>query len=493
MLRIKRFYIIITTYIYLALPVLIFLLGWIRLPYAILAVTALLVGIIYSLKHEYMNNRNAYIYIHWKWLVFIAVFLFVFAIISGVGGFYYQSRDFNWRNAIFNDLIKFEWPVIYNKTNTALVYYFAYWLPAALIGKLFGRTAADIALLNYTFIGLLIVFFLMYMLLKINKFSQILILMSVFLLFSGLDVLGAQFAEILLGTPYYFIPNHLEWWTWSREYSSNMTQLMWVFNQSLMSWITIALLLLQKKPNNFAVIGILLLASGPIPFIGFFPYAVVLAIKYVIKNKKSLPMSKIIKNIMSLQNVLFGVIVFPIVYFFLTSNTIVQEKGFQLVSLQFNAIYIFFFVMFIVLEVLVYLIPLLLCNKKDVILILTGVLLCIIPFFKLGADEDFIMKASVPALFILMIYLVKFFIGKKDLNKKNRVIELILIIAFTIGTLTPIVEQTRALKEIVSAKNITRVQDNIVTFSDMDEEDGNNNFLSRNYFQNIFFEYFIKD
>lgn len=52
---------------------------------------------------------------------------------GGIGGHYYQSPDWDWRNAIFHDLIYKKWPVIYSEYDKALVYYIGYWLPSAAL------------------------------------------------------------------------------------------------------------------------------------------------------------------------------------------------------------------------------------------------------------------------------------------------------------------------------------------------------------------------
>jgi hypothetical protein len=70
---------------------------------------------------------------------------FLWVALSGIGGFGLQNWDFNFRNAVLHDLVDYSWPVVYPQ-GRILLYYFTYWLPAALAGKIFGWFGANIFL-----------------------------------------------------------------------------------------------------------------------------------------------------------------------------------------------------------------------------------------------------------------------------------------------------------------------------------------------------------
>ena len=69
----------------------------------------------------------------------------------GAGGFGVGTYDWaNKHNLIFADLVRFSWPVVYHGEGTPssglmLVYYVGYYLPAALVGKVMGWHAGNIA------------------------------------------------------------------------------------------------------------------------------------------------------------------------------------------------------------------------------------------------------------------------------------------------------------------------------------------------------------
>ena len=83
------------------------------------------------------------------WIIAI-VLIMAWVYLSGIGGFAYQNDDFWARNAIYRDLINYDWPVIYDLSlepdyvinllgtdKVAFSYYYIFWLPIALFSKIF--------------------------------------------------------------------------------------------------------------------------------------------------------------------------------------------------------------------------------------------------------------------------------------------------------------------------------------------------------------------
>ena len=128
------------SFTYLMLPLLIFLLGFLKPMFGIICGIALLC--VWWLSITSKGNQNdirvtgeseSTIRI-WE-IVFLAMVSLVWCVLGGQGGYFYQTSDWNERNAIFRDLIEREWPVYYDQTDTVLTYYIGHWLPAALVGK----------------------------------------------------------------------------------------------------------------------------------------------------------------------------------------------------------------------------------------------------------------------------------------------------------------------------------------------------------------------
>ena len=161
---------------FLMLPVLIFCLGYLRpligitLAVAFAGMTA--ISVMECMKAPdgtELEKSTGDILIPVKYLIVFAVAAVAVSLITGVGEYVYTLQDHPYRRAILNDLVNYKWPVIYNydtQTNPEVIkifglvsgerafsYYFVYWLPAAVIGKLLGIGAANIALLIWNSTG----------------------------------------------------------------------------------------------------------------------------------------------------------------------------------------------------------------------------------------------------------------------------------------------------------------------------------------------------
>ena len=172
-------------------------------------------------------------------LLVIVGLIVLWAYFFSVGGFVWQNEDHNWRNRIFELLVTEKWPVVMDATDiytgetrsAVMTYYLGFWLPAAVVGKLFGLKAGFAFQLIWLILGLLLVFELLSVFLK--KYS--LKYLVIFVLFSGLDIAGLFFTTGTPGTiPF---PDHIERWSGAFQYSSNTTLLFWVFNQAIYAWI----------------------------------------------------------------------------------------------------------------------------------------------------------------------------------------------------------------------------------------------------------------
>lgn len=86
----------------------------------------------------------------------------VWTYLAGVGGFRPQHFDYFKHNLIFNNLVRYEWPVRYTD-GTYLCYYHAYYLPPALLAKwLGGISAVHFYVFGWTWLGLTLLFQLLH-------------------------------------------------------------------------------------------------------------------------------------------------------------------------------------------------------------------------------------------------------------------------------------------------------------------------------------------
>ncbi len=417
-------------FIYITLPLFCFLLGWLKIYLAIPACIALLVSLFFVFRETKKVDACEVIRMPRFMPAVIMLISFLYAFFCGVGRLWAQSKDYPWRNAIFRDLILREWPVMYKKFEGALVYYIGQWLPAALPGKLaklFGAGddiaffVGNIALLLYVTAGLWILFMILISYFKPKKTGAMILIAIMYIFFSGMDILAS--IEPLGANNY-----HLEWWAVEYQYSSFTTCMCWVFNQALIPWICMALLLKEKSVSNYIMIGMACLLSGPFPFVGYFIYAITFGVIKLVPAFKDKQVGYFVKRLFSISNLLVLFLIFPFVATYLLSNAAIAGAGafgtsnavekvgetIQATGASGAGTVVWTYLKFILLEFGIYAILVFSKFKKNPLFYVTVVSLLVFPFLRMGSSSDFTMRASIPAIFMMFIFCVKFLYEEKD-------------------------------------------------------------------------------
>ena len=176
--------------------------------------------------------------------------------LSGTGGVGLQEGDYFKHNAVLKHLIDSSWPVWIptDQGPFPLVYYTAWYLPAAVVGQWFGWQAAQGFLFFWTLLGVMLA--LGWFALLVGRCSPV--VLAVFFLFSAPDVVGAAWMKLIGWDPGPPLPPPirdawginwyaLRWWNWELRwwagpytwnYCSHMELLFWVPQQALGAWIT---------------------------------------------------------------------------------------------------------------------------------------------------------------------------------------------------------------------------------------------------------------
>lgn len=101
----------ISTTIYLLLPIFIFLVSWTKIIYTILFI-GLIVWFIKAKKDEFkVKTKNELEKKDIKKLVIVLIIILVWLALSGVGGLVSQTGDYEKHNAVLHDLIEKDYPV----------------------------------------------------------------------------------------------------------------------------------------------------------------------------------------------------------------------------------------------------------------------------------------------------------------------------------------------------------------------------------------------
>lgn len=268
--------------LYAAVPVAVFLLGWLKLYWGIPAAALLAAGVLGlrpgRKEPSAAAAEKAACVPVWA-LAVVLVFALAWCLLGGQGGYFYQNSDFANRNGVLHDLVNYPWPVYYqsgsggfgNHGNPfALVYYICHWLLPALAGKLVlavtgaagaAWLAANFALFVWTGLGVFLVFCLLAVTLRPQSWVALLAVCVGFMAFSGLDIVGTVWMHQDVGF-------HIERWAGVNEYSSMTTCLFWVFNQTVVPWLMTLCVLNEKRVEHYALLGLLALPFGPLPFVG---------------------------------------------------------------------------------------------------------------------------------------------------------------------------------------------------------------------------------
>lgn len=167
--------------LYLLLPNVLFLLGWLRLWIAVPLSAALLTAGWHIWEDAQQSSSPLKPY-SWKdYAALFASFLLAFVILEtlGINGHIMQMSDFNVRNAIYFSLIEKPWP-LFSELGDYFIYYHIFWLPPALLSKAFDSAAAH-TLILYLWIYLGLCTFVLLMFRKWRSKVFILLLLVTFL------------------------------------------------------------------------------------------------------------------------------------------------------------------------------------------------------------------------------------------------------------------------------------------------------------------------
>lgn len=170
--------------LYLLLPNVLFLLGWVE-PVVSIPLCLLLV---FAVWRVLKNLSIPQIRFEKKDLIFVFLLVLgcLFAVESlGINGHAQQSGDFIVRNAIYDSLVRESWP-LYSERGEYFVYYHAYWLPPALLAKWLGAAFSTFLLWGWTVLGFVLGFSLLYLRFK----RSTLLLMAILFLTGPLNTWG---------------------------------------------------------------------------------------------------------------------------------------------------------------------------------------------------------------------------------------------------------------------------------------------------------------
>lgn len=440
--------------LFLALPVIIFCLGYLRpligITLALAFAGMCAISVMECLKSpdgSQLSRQDTVINMPVKFIVILAVAAVVVSLVTGVGEYVFTLQDHPYRRAILKDLVDYNWPVIYDystQTNPEVInifrmasgerafsYYFVYWLPAALIGKLFGFTAANVALVIWNSIGIFLGFVAMCAINKRNSYAM----PFLYVFFAGLDVLP----DIVYFFTGYDAWLWLEGWVPGISYVSNFTEHANVFNQIVPCFLIVALLLMSFSTRSFGLIGGLLFAYSPWAVFGLLPIIVGFVLR---KEMNAGSAKKNILNILTPVNIVSAILLLVVFGSYYMSNSgAVSFRGFTWTFYDRPLWFIPAYLLFILIEVIPISAVLYKKHGKDPVFIAIFITLCLIPLYRVSEMNDFSMRGSMPGLFILCIWfsgtVSSLFLPENEPKEKKDWLKSAGLILFTILMMFP--------------------------------------------------------
>lgn len=449
---------------YIGLPIVIFILGWVRWYIAVPVSLAILFAFFLALRDQ--TSSLPVVRKKDKPIIILSVLIIVgWVLFSGIGGFAFQTDDHMWRNEIFRLLVEKDWPVMSGTGSDArfLCYYIGFWMPAALFGKVFGLGAGFIFQSVWAILGVILVWLKLSEHLKRWSLSALLI----FILFSGLDILGMA----LKGQNIFLLKwqHHIEWWT-TMQYSSHSTQLYWVFNQAIYGWLLTLMILNEKKNSNLILFWPCGLLECTFPFVGMIPF---LAYKVfcpsvpapgtagasVSNSDSPRTIRNSVMELFSVQNILGGGLIGILSAIYLLGNTSAGHTAVGIDSLapavatSNTGSFIADVLLFLAVEVLLYFVLIFRYHQKNPLFYISLAMLVICPFIRIGGGNDFCMRASIPALLVLCLLVTECLL---DSWKTHKLRFFALVAVFLIGSITAVHELSRGVFQTIDYYRIGR-------------------------------------
>lgn len=405
---------IIQSVIYLSLPLVLFCIGFLRRYVSLLLLASLLTSVCWVWIHFSKNEDHRRIPGN---LALGVTILSIFVCLAcGISGYLSQSYDWITKNPLLNDLTLSSWPLILDFSEAtddvqsfcgegqiAFVYYLFYYLPAAWMGKVFGSLmVARLALYLWSVYGLTLVgcwlLLIVSQRVKLN-YKKIFFVLAVFVLWGGSDIVGQGIKVLFSDNPNMSFFSWFDHWSLPYfMYHANFSSLYWCSNQCIPLWLIVLLILHFQDIRTIIFFFSFSLLYSPWGVMGLLPIVAVFILTEI--GKKGQPA---FREMVSFPNIGFPLLLLLVVgAYYLSNSTPIPETGFFWEFWPVDE-FLVAYVVFLSVELGIYVYLLRREMRDDKILLSAIIVLSIIPSYKMTYANDFVLRASIPALFIVCV------------------------------------------------------------------------------------------
>ena len=490
-IRISPDFILVLSLGYLYVPLILFLVTWLKLWIAVIAAAVCLYGT-FCVFRDFREDVTEDIRIGVLPLAMTGVILIGTGVLCGWGGWLPQADDWSKHNALLMDLMNRPWPVYYSDavSPSMLTYYIGQYLIPAAFGKVFHSfRAAEIAMYIWGEAGLFLITTNLLRVLKADTAIKQVGTALMLVFFSGGLLLSQQLFEVISENA----SMDMQWMTSINgsllQYRSNFVDLRWVMPQCLSIWLIVTLWWNHKEQiRDYIPLMIPACLNGILSFAGIIPMAILCACIEFCEHRMGI--KEIIGRIFSPQNILSAVCPGGILLAYYAGN-IFSDKP-EGVGFSFNSITPWLYITFVIGHFGIYCLLIWKRNWKNGIFMGAFVTLLILPFFCMGYWNDLVMCCSIPGLFVMMIcvtdYLFRF---------PNTFASGVLTAVVFVSALNPMKEAISVIRYYVPGQLNHNVSvESLADYSNLVDEEisagWKYNYYSYNVDDNIFIEYFAQ-
>jgi hypothetical protein len=375
----------IATLAYLALPMIAFAIGWLRWPIAILVIAS--IGWFFVVLARSSQPADRDVELSLRTLVGLVVVVVLWTALSGIGGFGYQTYDYEKHNAVMKTLIDEPWPVQLT-AGDMFVYYVGYYVVPAAIGKIVGWHGVAAATVVWSAAGIALALLWIGVLARAMATRTF----AAFALCGGLSLIGALLFHGIHGGLESW---NVEGWTMMLEYPGSTSQLYWAPQHTLVAWLAAALVLHDDATEHAWLVGPWLIAFAllwsPFAALGLAPLLAMSALRAWRQGRRRISWLLWIPPV--------AIAVMLLCYFAAIRAALPHGWSLAVLGSPFAKLY----VPFCILEFGIY--AVLLAERSALVWVAIGSLIAI-PLYRYGLFNDFAMRASTPALFVLRVAVV---------------------------------------------------------------------------------------
>jgi hypothetical protein len=384
----------ISTILYLLIPPVLFLLTWIHLWIGIPCVLFIVFYTWKTIRERDISNDEPFIYL--PTILLCLIISIALNYVLGIGEFRPQTYDFQANNFKYYDLITHQLPVYYPEQKTYLCYYTGYYLPSALLAKVFGIETCRYFSFVWSVLGMWLVF------MWISTFTRknIIGLLTNVLLFANawfvikLLMNLEYFQEYL--QPYYIQLNQFKLITTSliRNYA-------WATQHTIPACLGVCILIENfKYKTDFKYLLLMLLSTlfwSPLTAVGLFPFVTF----YFLKDIKNLVSTHSVNNLVLMILLIISFV--PLLLYFVSTEGIHVNNTEFIWQTGVKSWWIFYLI-YIISNFIVWGLFLNYSkNQYKILWIIAVIFPCIIAFYRIGIYNDFNIRVSFPSFFMLSI------------------------------------------------------------------------------------------